>query len=53
MNKFLNKTLCLICAKGNSQGLKNKMTIIVVSHHMSNVKDYDNLIVLENGKIKK
>ena len=24
MNKFFNETLCLICAKGNSQGLKNK-----------------------------
>jgi CMP-N,N'-diacetyllegionaminic acid synthase len=24
MKEFLNETLCLICAKGNSQGLKNK-----------------------------
>jgi len=32
--------------------LKNKMTIILVSHRLSNVEDYDNIIVLENGKIK-
>jgi len=33
--------------------LKNKMTIILVSHRLNNVEDYDNIIVLENGKIKK